>query len=227
MGSGMSAGLSVREKPVNLAPKLEAARQLFLYGDKDGVRVLEALEIAKRVGCHPSSVWRHIKDWTAEFESMLIRGNDFSQLQARANENELNRELRNEDVEKFKSDLLWVTKQTESLRKEVDNTEKIEEICYSWLKNSDISEKGEDAFLAMAEKFFSAVHTKSKLRSQWIAMEKEWVRMSGIEGKMEIVQNAEKARAIGRVKIDLKREETEQTPGLKVAKKPVGGIFAD
>ena len=210
-------GSLVKEKPVNLSAKVQAARQLFLYGGPDGKRVLEPPVLAKRVGCHVSSIWSYIKDWSREFETLLIQTSDF----------ELGTVLSDEDVEKFRSDVNWARKVTDELRKEHDLVETLEENLFRFIENGDFSEETEHRLVTLAEKFFSAVHTKSKLRSQWIAMEKEWVRMSGIEGKMEIVQNAEKARAIGRVKIDLKREETEQTPGLKVAKKPVGGIFAD
>lgn len=207
---------SGKENP-NLSVKVQAARQLFLYGDADGKRVLEPTVLAERVGCHPSSVWSYVKDWSREYENMLIQANNF----------ELGTVLSDDDVKKFKSDLLWLTKQTSEVKSEVDLTEKVEERLYKLLAEKDFSPEAESRFGDLLEKFFTAVHTKSKLRTQWIAMEREWIKLSGIEGKMEIVQNAEKARAVGRVKIDLKREENENgESGLKVAvKKPAGGLF--
>jgi len=208
---------SGKENP-NLSVKVQAARQLFLYGDADGKRVLEPTVLAERVGCHPSSVWSYVKDWSREYENMLIQANNF----------ELGTVLSDDDVTKFRQDLVFTSSQTNELKSEINLVEKVEERLYKLLAEKDFTPEAESRFGDLLEKFFSAVHTKSKLRSQWIAMEKEWIKMSGIESKMEIVHNAEKARAVGRVKIDLKREENENgEPGLKVAKKPAGGLFPD
>lgn len=206
----------VKEKPVNLSVKVQAARQLFLYGDTTGKRILEPIELAERVGCSAASVWSYVKEWSKEFEDLLIQANGF----------ELGTVLSDEDVKVFKETVQFSLKQKKNLEFSLENTENFEISLLSIIKNKEVTPETEEKFLDMVEKLCSVVHTKAKLQQQWIAMNSQWVKLSGIEGKMDIAHTAEKERAKGRVKMDLKKEEAGDNPAPRLAKgKTAGGLF--
>lgn len=198
-----------------LSAKTRTARQYFLYGDETGRRILEPQELAKKVGVAQSTIWLHIKNWVKEYEEMLIR----------SNQSDVGMVLSDEDIEKYKNDTNFLKIQCDDVRKSIETVETMVTKVENFLKNTTFEAKDAETFLAMAEKFFTGVHTKSKLRTHWAALHRQWVTMSGIEGKMDIALTAEKARAVGRIKLDLKTEGAKREADGEGLRQAGGGLF--
>lgn len=49
----------------------EAARMMFLYGEGDGVRILDVQELAKRSGVHHMTIRTRMPEWQKELEEKL------------------------------------------------------------------------------------------------------------------------------------------------------------
>lgn len=197
------------------SPKTRIARQYFLYGDETGQRIIDPQTLAKKVGLHPGTIWANLKTWVAEHEKLLIANNN----------SELGVVLSDEDIEKYKNDTNFLKIQCDDVRKSIETVETMVTKVENFLKNTTFEAKDAETFLAMAEKFFTGVHTKTKLRTHWAALHRQWVTMSGIEGKMDIALTAEKARAVGRIKLDLKTEGAKREADGEGLRQAGGGLF--
>jgi transcription initiation factor TFIIIB Brf1 subunit/transcription initiation factor TFIIB len=194
-------------------PGVVAARLAYLYGVGDGKPVVSTKRLAEIGECTEKTILRHIPEWHKEKEELIVN----------APETELGLRLSKETLDAHKKDLAFLRSDLNSIKWEMSNLDnsiaKLEGICENFSLNSD---NGDDA-LKLFDRYLRASLNKSSLRSQFLAAQKRWVELSGVEAVGDVQVTAAKALATGQVKLALKREETETGPKEAVA---ATGIFA-
>lgn len=93
------------EKPkVKRKASTEAARQMFLYGEGDGVRIVDVQELAKKTGASDQTIRMRIPEWQAELENILVGTSKLGSPNILSLPNET-LEKHREDVEFFRARL--------------------------------------------------------------------------------------------------------------------------
>lgn len=186
------------------------ARQLFLYGGGDGNRVTSVAALVKASGVHENTIRRHLPTWEAEFEEILSSsGGPALALSLSAKELSLH-----------KSDMLHLRSQIQQVKWESDNLEgliaRLEELVERFA-GTDESDKA----VILFDRYLRASLNKANLRSQFLQLQRQYTKLSGVEGLMDVALTREKTIATGKAKLDLKAGE-----GPREVTKSRSGIFA-
>ena len=175
------------------------ARQLFLYGNGDGKRIVNTRKLAELSGVHPETLRVYLPKCEKELEEML----------AGAGGNGLVLRLREEDLNLHKQVLACIENQVKQCIWELETFDKIvaslESICDNFSLNTDNG----DAALRLLENYLTARGTKADLRRQLLALHKHYTDQTGITSLLDIQTAAAKALETGRAKIKLKSEGAE------------------
>lgn len=197
----------------SLKPGVHVARQAFLYGEGDGKPVLTRARLAELAGVHENTIARHINEWIKEREEMVSGSSD------RGLALHLSKEtlaLHDKAMKSLESELAQV-------QWELKTIEKITAKLEGWMDKFSGDEGEQDKALRILEAWQRNCGQKSSLRSQFLALQKQWTSLSGVVDLKDIQVVKEKAMATGRARLALKREETETEPK---AANPATGIFA-
>ena len=183
--------------------RTEKARHIFLHGTIDG-RKLNVPDLAKETGLSETTVRRYIPGWVEEHEKLVITANHPDLLTC----------LSSKIIEQFHRDTDFLRSQITDIQREIKNcdilAEKFERLIFTDTKNQKL-----------ADRFFKAVHTKAKLRAQLIPLEKQWMHMSGLEGKLSAMTTVETERAKEKVRLERESDAPRPAKGKTVA----GGLW--
>lgn len=197
-----------------LKPNVSATRQLFLYGNGDGKRILSIPALQKLTGCHPDTIRKHLPAWEKEAEKILINSNDSC----------LAFSLSEESLAAHESDMIFLRDNISQIKWEMDNLdnviEKLETICGNFSLNT---ENGDDA-IKLFDRYLRASLNKANLRGQFLAAQKQWTSLSGIVDLKDIQVVRQREIAKGKGKMDLKKLEAEENQGPKNITRT--GVFA-
>lgn len=188
------------------------ARQLYLYGNGDGKRVTSVPELAKQSGLHEQTIRLRLPAWEKESEEILINTNSSG----------LALSLSAQELSAHKSDMIHLRDQINQCKFELDRLEDITAKLETWLDKFD-AEDYKDA-LSIFDAWQRASGQKSSLRSQFLAMQKQWTSLSGIVDLKDIHVVREKEISKGKAKLDIKRMESEQ--GTRPANPLENSVFA-
>lgn len=176
-----------------------AARQLFLYGNGDGKRIIGAGALAEASGVHIETIRRWMPRWQKEYEEML----------SHTSEGGLAIRLSADDMRNHSKDMDFLRNDLNSIKWEMDNLDEtiaqLEGICNNFALNS---ENGERA-LAIFDSYLRASLNKSNLRRQFLTTQKQWAEMVGVVDLKDIQVTAQKALETGRAKLKIKSESVE------------------
>jgi len=174
--------------------EVETARQLFLYGAGDGKRVLNPHALAEASGLHISTIQRWMKTWLAEAEQLL----------SGASTNGLALNLSKDTMSLHKSNMVFLEKQLQVIKYELDTMDTITEKLEAWLDKFS----GENEFEKAIQIFHDwqrASGTKSSLRSQFLALQKQHATLSGIVDLKDIEVVRAKEISKGKAKLEMQK----------------------
>lgn len=199
---------------MGLKSEVVAARQLYLYGAGDGKRVIGVQALCKATGLHEQTIGKHMPGWQKEAEEILMN----------SNETGLGLALSAKDLASHKSDMELLRKEINHVSYELKNLEFITARLEGWMDKFNGEDGEQDKALRILEAWQRNCGQKSSLRSQFLAMQKQWTSLSGVVDLKDVQVVREKTMAQGRAKLDLKREENQA--GIRDSNGPISGVFA-
>tara|TARA_Y100000361_G_C11088104_1_gene304932 strand:+ start:141 stop:773 length:633 start_codon:yes stop_codon:yes gene_type:complete len=196
----------------NISSKTKVARQLYLYGAGDGKRIVDTQKLAAAAGVHPETIRTHLPKWEAEAEEIL----------ASSSKSGLGLKLSADTLKSHQSDMDFLRDQLNQVKFELDNlaevTAKLEGIA-DRICQSD--EPGMDKALRIFEDWLRACGSQRALRTQFLAMQKQWTALGGVIDMKDVSVVREKEMAKGRARMEL--EEEKAAAGKDAGPRPVGG----
>jgi hypothetical protein len=106
---------------------------------------------------------------------------------------------------------------------ELKTLEKITAKLEGWMDKFNGDDGEQDKALRILEAWQRNCGQKASLRSQFLAMQKQWTSLSGIVAMSDIQVTKEKTLVVGKAKLDLKKLENEA--GIRDVRNPVSGVF--
>lgn len=190
----------------------QIARQLYLFGAGDGKRVLSVKALCAATGLSVDTIGRHMPAWRKESEELLSGASDCGLALHLSKENSI----------LFESTMTALSVEIKKVMFELKTHEKITAKLEDWLDKFDEDDK--DNALRILEAWQRNCGQISNLRSQFLALQKQFAALSGVVDLKDIQVTREKTLATGRAKLDLKREENQA--GVRDLTAPVSGVFA-
>lgn len=201
-------------KQKGLKPAVEVARQAFLYGQGDGKQVSDTRKLAELSGLHTQTILKHMPGWLKEREEIISNSSDFALGLSLSKEVQSDRDKR----------MTFLSDQIKQIMWEMDNLdnviEKLESICGNFSLNT---ENGDDA-IKLFDRYLRASLNKANLRSQFLALHKQWADFSGVLDVKDISVVRAREIAKGQGKMQLKKLEAEENQGPKNITRT--GVFA-
>lgn len=174
--------------------EVDTARQLFLYGAGDGRRILNAKALAEASGLHIETIRKRMPQWLKEAEGIL----------SGASSSGLALNLSRETMDLHKSNMVFLEKQLQLIKYELDTMDTITEKLEDWLDKFS----GENEFEKAIQIFHDwqrASGTKSSLRSQFLALQKQHATLSGIVDLKDIEVVRAKEISKGKAKLEMQK----------------------
>jgi len=191
----------------------QTARQLFLYGAGDGKRIISVKALVEATGLHENTICKHLPKWSAEFEEMV----------ANTSEKGLGLSLSAKELQLHKEDMIHLRGEIQKIKWEMKNLDSISSKLENWLDKFDGDDGEQDRALRILEAWQKNCGQISSLRSQFLALQKQWTTLSGVVDLKDVQVAREKTLATGRAKLDLKREENET--GIRDSNGPLSSVF--
>lgn len=174
--------------------EVDTARQLFLYGNGNGKRVLNAQALADQSGLHVDTIRRHIRSWLVEAEELLSGASNSGRALS----------LSREDIDRHKSDMIALRNEINIVKFELKTLEVITERLAEWLDKFNGSDEIEKA-IQIFHDWQRACGSKASLRSQFMAMQKQWAQLSGIVDLKDIEVVRAKEISKGKAKLEMQK----------------------
>jgi len=191
----------------------QIARQLFLYGAGDGKRVLSAKALCKATGLHEATIQRHMGKWQKESEELLSGASDCG----------VALHLSRETLDAHDRDMIVLRGQINQIAFELKNIERITARLEGWIDKFDGEDGEKDQALRILEAWQRNCGQKAALRSQFLALQKQWVSLSGVADMQEIQATREKTIVVGKAKLELKKEENNA--GIRDVSSSLSPVF--
>lgn len=203
--------------PKGCKRSLEAARQACLYGEGDGRPVMSVKRLMELGQASEKTILKHLPSWQAERE----------ELAANSSGQSLALGLSAKELDLHKSDMQILRKELQQIKWELDNLDDSVEKLEALTEKLCDAANGDPEVVAQATSIFSkylnASLNKQNLRKQFLALQKQWTSLSGVEGLMDVALVREREMEKGRVKIALKKEGLEPEP--RNVGPTMGGVF--
>ena len=174
--------------------EIDTARQLFLYGNGDGRRIINANALAAETGLHIETIRTHMRKWLVEAEEMLA-GSSNSGLALKLSKETMN--FHNENM-------IHLEKQIKIVKFELDKLDVITEKLEGWLEKFQGTDEMETA-IRIFHDWQRASGTKASLRSQFLAMQKQHATLSGIIDLKDVEVVRAKEISKGKAKLEMQK----------------------
>ena len=197
----------------SLKPGVHVARQAFLYGEGDGKPVLTRARLAELAGVHENTIARHINEWIKEREEMV----------SGSSEQGLALKLSRETLDLHELCMIKLSGQIKQVLWELDTIESITSKLEGWVDKFNGEDGEQDKALRILEAWQRNCGQKSSLRGQFLSLQKQWTSLSGVVDLKDIQVTKEKAIAVGKAKLDIKKLENES--GVRDVGNPLSGVF--
>lgn len=190
-----------------------AARQYFLFGDESGNRIIDPKQLADKVGCHFTSILRHIPSWSEEYEQMLIGRNGCEWKIA----------LTEQTLTRYKNGVALLERQADQIEAELEAYGESVTFLRELLRKFDFQKGDAKEALSAIQTFLQTVGSEKFLREHWMKVHKFWIETSGMQSRISVAEIFEKE-----VAKDTARRKGKGT-GEATKEKPVtaGGGFFD
>jgi hypothetical protein len=188
------------------------ARQLYLYGDGSSAPVKTVAKLCQLAGLDERTIYRHLPTWEKEAEQMA----------AGSTEAGLALQLSGESLAAHLKDMDFLRGQLSQAKFELDRLEEITAKLEDWLDKFQGDEQTQA--LQIFDAWQRACASKSSLRSQFLAMQKQWTSLTGIVDLKDVAVIREKEIAKGQAKLQIKRMENETA--VTTRNVVAGGVFS-
>ncbi len=187
-----------------------AARQLYIYGNGDGKRVIGVKALVEATGLSETTIGKHLPKWQAEVEEILMN----------ADSSTLGLQLSAKDLQLHKECMNTLSDQIKQIQWELDKHADIVADLREWARETSDLEFS----MRLLETYLRTSGAKATLRSQFLSYQKQFATLSGVVDLKDISVVSAKEIAKGKAKLDLKKLESEA--GMKPAGPPTNGVFA-
>ena len=188
------------------------ARQLFLYGSGDGRRVTNVPELARLSNVTEETIRKWLPKWEAEVEEIL----------AGSSEGGLGLGLSAKELQLHKSDMVHLRSQLTQVKWESDNLEGLIASLEGLVEKFAGTDESDKA-VVLFDRYLRASLNKQNLRGQFMQLQRQYTKLSGVEGLLDISLTREKTIATGKAKMDLKAGEGKDPRDVTPSR---SGIFA-
>lgn len=167
------------------------------------MNVKRLMELA---GVSEKTILRHMPAWQKEREEMAIA----------ACPQALALSLSAKELHLHESDMKTLRKEIQQVKWELDHydddVEKLEGLVERMTDAASADPSAVGQMLQMFDKYLRFSLNKQNLRKQFLALQKQWTGLSGVEGLMDVALVREREMEKGRVKIALKKEGVSEEP---------------
>lgn len=192
--------------PKGCRKTLEIARQACLYGEGDGRPVMNVKRLMELADVSEKTILKHLPSWQKERE----------ELAANSSPQALALSLSAKELHLHECDMKTLRKEINQVKWELDtfddNVEKLEALVERLTDVAAGDPLAVGQVLQMFDKYLRFSLNKQNLRKQFLALQKQWTGLSGVEGLMDVALVREREMEKGRVKIALKKEGVEAEP---------------
>tara|TARA_R110000764_G_scaffold35204_1_gene78703 strand:- start:948 stop:1601 length:654 start_codon:yes stop_codon:yes gene_type:complete len=202
-----------KERSVKAAAAI--AKQMFIYGDKNGLPVLDCVILGEIVGLAPDTIKKRMPAWVKEREAHLQRRVD----------NPLGFILDQRTVEKNIKDGDFLRAQSDELMAEAGNCQDIGaevlELLQDLAEASGLGEKDHEKLMVMFDAYFKTTANRQRILVQYLAVQKRWQEVSGVAMTMKAHEAGMRDDVKGQKKIALAQAEAalrKQDPGYSPPK---------
>lgn len=187
-------------------PATEVARQLFLYGEGDGIRILDNRTLAEKSGLHPETLRKWLPKWTEEFEEKLKGTSKIGSVNALS--------LPDEVFEHHKADNEFIRKRLDKAKFELEQLPQIIENLSLIVTQASTDPEKIDIMMAMLDKYIRFSMNEKSLTKLFMDLKNLWDSKVGLDSLKAIQESVAKAQA--------KSATAEDKP---VEAKPEVGVF--
>lgn len=189
-----------------------AAKQMFMYGCGDGVRVLEISELVKLSGVSRTTLGKHMPKWQAEFEETLRNTTKL------ASPNILS--LPNETLEKHKVQTEFILARMEEVMAEIEGLgpiiSNLERIVDQIAQISEDSDK----VISLFDRYLRLCMNRKSLIKLFTDLKRLWDEKVGLDSLKAIQEATGKAASVAALKAG---DPSPQNPeGIQVV---ANGVF--
>lgn len=160
---------------------------LVIYGDRSGKRSTCSKTLSELTGVHVRTIQKYMPIWQEERRKMLARGMDGS----------LAWELSDESIEAHLMDQEFLRRRLDILKIEVSDADSIADQLFELLDNVDsilhLSDVDYAKLDKLLERYIANNASKTPKMKEFLAVQKQWVEMAGIKGRMDAATAAMKA----------------------------------
>jgi hypothetical protein len=174
------------------------------------MNVKRLMELA---GVSEQTIGKHLPAWMKEREEILANSNPAS----------LALSLSAKELSRHKQDMVHLRNLVEAKKWEMNRVDEILAKLEGWMDKFD-SENQEHA-LRILEAWQRSCAQRGALENQFLALQRQWTKLVGIEGLLDVALTREKELTKGRVKMDLKKENPNSNP-LENRSPGHAGVFA-
>lgn len=178
---------AVASKP-RLRSHTEAAKQMFLHGEGDGVRVVEIPELARKSGCSQSILRMRLPEWQAEYEAIIKQS---SKLSAVGTQNVLS--LPSEVFEHHNGDLSFIRERLDKLKAELTALPSMISDLRTMISEFAADPEKIDEALTLLDKYLRTSANEKRLLGMFSDIKKLWDSKVGLDSIKSIAEAHAKA----------------------------------
>lgn len=169
-------GVNVSDAPEKRTKsETRVARQLYLYGDGDGKRVVSVQLLREKTGLSEATLRRRLPEWEREAEEILTANS----------EGAFRIRLTADEIAFHKANISFLEAQIKECKFELDNLSDItERLMRLTEKFSDDPDMRMEA-LQLFNSWVQSCGKRSTLRASFLAMQKQHATLTGIVGKID------------------------------------------
>ena len=169
-----------------------AAKQMFMYGCGDGVRVLEVSELVKLSGVSRTTLGKHMPKWQAEFEETLRNTTKI------ASPNILS--LPNETLEKHKEDIDFIRGRLDKAKSELTALPSIISDLRDLVSQFISDEDKYDQAITLLDRYLRMSMNEKSLTKLFIDLKNVHDQKCGIDSLKAIQEATGKAASVAALK---------------------------
>lgn len=178
----------VERKNKNRNPETIAARQLFLYGEGDGVRVLDLKELSQKSGAAVSTLRLRLPEWEAEYEEIVKSS---SKLANAGSPSILS--LPQEVFEHHNGDLSFIRERLDKLKAELTALPSMISDLRTMISDFAADPEKIDEAMTLLEKYLRTSANEKRLLGMFSDVKKLWDSKVGLDSIKSIAEAHAKA----------------------------------
>lgn len=179
-------------KPKAPDSKTLAARQMFLYGEGDGVRITSIPELSAKSGVTQLTLRKWLPTWNEELEETLRKTTKLASPTILS--------LSHEILEDHKADISFFRTNLDILKAEHDSLDTALDEMLQFCRNFEGDEAKFDQFIKIFDRYCRLSMNKKGLMSQIMKIKELWDSKSGVDSLKSVQEATAKAISVASAK---------------------------